>query len=168
MNASSVVHPFAAFLCTVFFCKIVVHESPIYTAIWVNILWRFSWVFATASRCRWGGRNTAYRCCSASTEVAASSSPSMLLLCSTSISDASELSLVMQYSEPELSSPCGLVACLVNNLCAPWRLCLAVLDCLLPRGMSRLSQKMGGEEEHTNAIQMRRVGLKNTRQGIYM
>ncbi len=154
MNASSVVHPFAAFLCTVFFCKIVVHESPIYTAIWINILWRFSWVFATASRCRWGGRNTAYRHCSASMEVATSSSPSWLLLLPTSISDASELSLVMQYSEPEHSSLCRLVACLANNVRALWCFCFALLDHLLLRGILRLSLRMPGEEGHANVIEM--------------
>ena len=154
MNASSIVHPFAAFLRTVFFCQITVCESSVYTAIRVDILRRFSWVFATALRCRWGGRNTAYRCCSASTEVATSSSPSRSSLLSTLISNASELSLVMQYSEPELSSLYGPVACLANDVRASWHFCFALLDRLLPSGILRLSLRTPGEEGHANAIEM--------------
>ena len=164
-------HPFVAFLHAVFFHQIVVHESPVYTAIQVDILLHFSWVFATASRRRWGGRNTAYRHCSASTEVATSSSPSRSSLLPTLISNASELLLVMQYSEPELSSLCGPVAHLANNVCAPWCFCFTLLDRLLPSSILRLSLRMPSEEGHANAIEMQKVGtvgLKNTRQGIYM
>ena len=104
-------------------------------------------------------------------EVATSLSPSWSLLLPTSISDASELSLVMQYSELELSSLCGPVACLANDMRAPWRFCFTLLDRLLPSSILRLSLRTPGEEGHANVIEMRKVGtvgLKNTRQGIYM
>jgi len=154
MNASSIVLLFVAFLYAMFFCQIIMCESPIYTVIQVNILWCFSWVFATALRCRWGGRNTTYRCCSASIEVATSSSPSQSSLLPILISNASELLLVIQYLELELSLLYGPVACLADDICALWCFCFTLLNHLLLCGILRLSLRTSGEEGHANVIEM--------------
>ena len=75
MNALRVVQPFAASLWVVFFHQSVVCELLVYIGNLFVVLWRFFPVFSfRCSGRKYEGRNTKYRCCTASTEALTSSS----------------------------------------------------------------------------------------------
>jgi hypothetical protein len=129
-NASSVMHPSAAFLCATSLRQAVVREPPVYTADLFDVFWRFPRPSSFSFKC--GGRNTEYSRCKPSTHAASWLFLSLPLLLSVAMVDVSLLLFDRQYTE---LSGLGALARVANPVC-PWhRFSFASLDLRLLAGM---------------------------------